>query len=647
MPQAVSRSKFIEPSLLEALGDHVRKPFRPQNAKKLSKAVLTAEIASSLLPKKKPRHDLVADPFTDIEEDAAVVLATHQGTLYLNGLTHLSDTSAEALSKHGNSLYLNGLTDLSETSARHLARHHDKLFLNGLKHISDEVAQALIAQKGDLLLNGIQKLSDESATLLSKHAGWLHLNGLTEFPDTPGHIALAHRFAAWHGFGLAFNDLKEMPLPILRILATHRGGLELKSFELLSPEAASIFADAGYYLGFAGFKTISIEAARVLVERKGIRCLYNMECVSEDVMSKIHEEYPHGKRHDQAWESNMGSLFGSDPSTPSSLFSMPVNYAKSCFGDYGEDMEECESSDQSKPPNKRTIQDLLKVKRPDQLPHLNNNEEESDDESWIEEENETLNRVAGITDQEREMYRIFMGWGSEGALSFAQVGKRYSMSASAARSICERVEQRLITSKSFPPKPFYSAPPATEDLRPRDGAPLRKTKDVLFLALMLEECAKTGWMETTIDDSGQQTYRIIAKPATSAAKGQQFWKMKTLKKALFDHEFWEVRRLRRHPDGHRIKIPRGHILKFPVKRGADPLLSSDTWSEQFHSWANVEDLVVKPGEILCPLCGPMPPLIVPVTSPSETWAMLCGRSYHFYCCSGCLGAFDQDLTRMN
>lgn len=647
MPQAVSRSKFMEPSLLEKLGNLGRKPLHSQKAKKLRKAVLTAEIASSLLPKKKPRQDLAADPFTDIEEDAAVILAAHQGSLRLNGLTHLSDESAEALSKHGNALYLNGLTNLSETSARHLARHHDKLFLNGIKNISDEVAEALIAQKGDLLLNGIQKLSDESATLLSKHAGWLHLDGLTEFPDTPGHIALAHTLAARHQGTLALNEVKELPLPILRILATHRGWLELKSLELLSTEAAAIVADWDYPVGLVPLKTISIEAARVLVERKGIACLNGIDYVSEDVMSKIHAEYAHGARHDRAWSSTLGSLFGSDPSTPFSSFSMPVDDAKIFFDQSDEDEEEWESSDQSKAPNQRTIQDLVEVKKPNLQPHLNKNEEESDDESWIEEENEALNRLAGITDQEREMYRIFMGWGSEGALSFAQVGNRYSMSAAAARSICERVEQLQITSKSFLPKPFYSAPPATEDLKPRDGAPLRKTKDVLFLALMLEECAKTGWMETTINASGQQTCRIIAKPVTSAAKGQQFWKMKTLKKALFDHEFWEVRRLRRRPDGHRIKIPRGHVLKFPVKRGADPLLSSDKWSEQLHSWANVKDLVVKPGEILCPLCGPMPPLIVPVTSPSETWAMACGSSYHFYCCSGCLGAFDHDLAMMS
>ena len=106
------------PAALRNIG---RKPFRPQKPKKLRKTVLTAEIASSLLPKKKPRQDLAADKFTDIEEAAAVILAAHQGYLSLNGLTHLSDESAEALSKHGNSLYLNGLTSLSEASARSLA----------------------------------------------------------------------------------------------------------------------------------------------------------------------------------------------------------------------------------------------------------------------------------------------------------------------------------------------------------------------------------------------------------------------------------------------------------------------------------------------------------------------------------------------
>jgi hypothetical protein len=154
-------------------------------------------------------------------------------------------------------------------------------------------------------------------------------------------------------------------------------------------------------------------------------------------------------------------------------------------------------------------------------------------------------------------------------------------------------------------------------------------------------------METVRAASGKVTCRIIPRPFGSAVKGQQFWKTKTLKEVILGLGFWEVRRLRRCPDGHRIKIPRGLELKFPVRRGADPLLSSDSWTGHFHSWAEAKDLVIKPGEILCPLCGPMPPVIVTVSSPKETWRMSCGREYDFSCCPGCLGTFNNCVTRMN
>lgn len=613
-----------------------RKPFRPQKAKKLRKAVLTAEIASSLLPKKKPRQDLAADKFTDIEEAAAVILAAHQGSLSLNGLTHLSDGSAEALSKHGNSLYLNGLTSLSEASARSLAKHHDKLFLNGIEHISDEVALALSAHKGDLLMNGIQKLSDESSMLISKHIGWLHLDGLSEFPATRGHIALAHTLAARHQGTLALNEVKKLPLPILKILAKHRGKLELNGLESLSPESAAELADFSDWLEINGLKNISRKAAKIIAARKRHSGLYEMEGMSEKVFTQIYEAGLNIKEDaDDHEEESIGDLFEKRCSTASDQPSSSPDENISLIDSAGNIQNQQEgkkstsgrSTESVRPPEK-TVEEL-------------------DDESWVAEENEALNRVAGITDQEREMYRDFMGWGTEGARSFAQVGKRYSMTASAARTICDRVELRMIASRRSPLKPFHQTPPATDECRPRDGETLRQTKDVLFLALMLEGCAKTGWMKTSRDASGQMTCNIIPKPVGGAVKGQQFWKTKTLKSLIFEHEYWEVRRLRRRPDGRRIKIPRGHVLKFPVNRASDPLLSSETWSEHFHSWAGVQDMVVKPGEVLCPLCGPMPPLFVSVTSPSETWAMDCGRAHDFYCCSGCLGTFDNGVTRMS
>lgn len=621
------------PAALRNIG---RKPFRPQKPKKLRKTVLTAEIASSLLPKKKQRQDLAADKFTDIEEAAAVILAAHQGSLSLNGLTHLSEEGAETLSKHGNSLYLNGLTSLSEASARSLAKHHDKLFLNGIEHISDEVALALSAHKGDLLLNGIQKLSDESSMRLSKHMGWLHLDGLTEFPATPGHIALAHTLAARHHGTLALNEAKELPLPILKILVTHRGKLELNGLESLSPESAAELAGFSDWLEIKGLKKISRKVAKIIAARKRHSDFYEMEGLNEKVFTQIYEAGLNIKEDaDDLEEESSGGLFGKRCSIALDKPSSNPNENTRLIDSAGsiENQEEGKKSTRGK--------STKSVRPPEKTV------EKSDDESWVAEENEALNQVAGITDQEREMYRVFMGWGEESALSFAKVGKRFSMTASAARTICERVKQRMIAAKRFPPEPFHHTPPAPDECRPRDGEPLRKTKDVLFLALLLERCAKTGWVETSNDASGQVAYRIIPQPKEPPVKGQQFCKINTLKSLIFKHAYWEVRRLRRCPDGHRIKIPRGHVLKFPVSRGSDPLLSSATWSDHFHSWSGSKDLVVKPGEILCPLCGPMPPLFVSVSSPSETWAMQCGRAFDFYCCSGCLGTFDNMVTRMN
>lgn len=600
----------------EALLNIGRKPFRPQKAKKLRKAVLTAEIASSLLLKKKPRQDLAADKFTDIDQDAAVILAAHQGSLSLNGLTHLSDESAEALSKHGNSLYLNGLTSLSEASAHSLAKHHDKLFLNGIEYLSDEVALALSAHKGDLLLNGIQKISDESSMVLSKHIGWLHLDGLTEFPETPGHIALAHNLAARHKGTLALNEIKTLPMAILKILVTHQGTLELN-----------------------GFESVTLEEAKVLSSRNLSTQLYGLKFLGEDL------EAAFSKRHTDFWfdESRIERPFRVFPNYPrrfGSIFGIP--------DDFDESSITTESiSNKTKPsvldPSKPLETKPAEVEKRVEDDSWMNDE----DETWITEENEVLNQVSGITDQEREMYRSFMGWNGEGALSFEKLGKRHSLTASAARTICDRVEHRMRASKFFKPEVFHQNPPAPDENFPRDGKPIRKTEDLLFLALMLEKCATTGWMESSHDATDRVTYRIIPRPGQSAVKGQQFWKTKTLKELIMGLGFWEVRRLRRRPDGHRIKIPRGLQLKFPVRRGADPLLSSNSWTEHFHSWSEAKDMVIKPGEIICPLCGPMPPLIVTVISPKETWAMSCGREYDFSCCSGCLGTFNNRVTRMN
>ncbi len=603
------------------------KSLRSQPRKKLPKAVLTADIATSLLPKKKPKQALTADKFTDIEDGAALVLSSHQGPLSLNGLNSLSDASAEALSKHGDSLYLNGLTSLSEAAATSLARHHDKLYLNGIEHMPEAVAKALSHHKGDLMLDGIQKLSDESALLLSKHKGWLHLDGLTDFPDTPGHIALARYFAARHQGTLALNEIKTLPMAILKILVTHQGTLELN-----------------------GFESVTLEEAQVLSSRESSTKLYGLNFLDEDL------EAAFTKRNTEFWfdDSRIERPFRvfqeNYPRRIGSLFGVPDDPEEpSIIPEWNRKKPHAALTGPSKPRNAKQ-QELEE----DLASFADDDDDDNadamvicEDDSWVAKENEALNQVSGITDLEREMYRAYMGWNEGSSLSLAKIGKQFSITTSAARAICDRVGERMLASKVFKPEPFHRAPPSPDECQPRDGKLLRKTEDLLFLALMLEKCVETGWMETVRAASGKVTCRVIPRPFGSAVKGQQFWKTKTLKEVILSLGFWEVRRLRRCPDGHRIKIPRSLHLKFPVRRGADPLLSSNSWIEHFHSWAEAKDMVIKPGEILCPLCGPMPPVIVTVSSPKETWRMSCGREYDFSCCSGCLGTFKNRVTRMN
>src|SRR5690349_3399852 len=76
--------------------------------------------------------------FTEINDDAAAVLARQPGPLYLGGLKALSDESARALGEHtGRLLDLDGLVALSDAAAMALARHPGKLFLQNIGTLSD------------------------------------------------------------------------------------------------------------------------------------------------------------------------------------------------------------------------------------------------------------------------------------------------------------------------------------------------------------------------------------------------------------------------------------------------------------------------------------------------------------------------------
>lgn len=199
----------------------------------------------------------------------------------------------------------------------------------------------------------------------------------------------------------------------------------------------------------------------------------------------------------------------------------------------------------------------------------------------------------------------------------------------------------------FEPEPYQCEPAAAGQIAPRDEEPLRSTDDLLFLAKLLEDCRQTGWLDAWRDPEIGHCYQAVAKSESPASKGHQHMKLSALRKIVREHQYWSLRRLCREPDGHRIELPGKLALKHPVKEATDPLLEGEL-DTAFRSWSSANPPpVVPPGQVLCPVCGPMPVVKINVSSPEETWEMLCGREYDFFCCSGCLGVLDSLLVRMN
>lgn len=282
----------------------------------------------------------------------------------------------------------------------------------------------------------------------------------------------------------------------------------------------------------------------------------------------------------------------------------------------------------------------------DSAPPAADGDVENDD--WLAEDREILAAIPGISDLERKVFVAFMGWGDGDALSHAQAAQQHQIKPAEVRRIEKKVRRLMVEHKQrFRPKAFQLAPPGPGTLKPRDGEVLKETKDVLFLAKLLEDAAATGWFEHWRDLDGGHCYQAIIKPESAPPNGRQHLKLKTLRQLIRDHGYLEVRRLCYEPNGDTIKLPPGHVLKHPVEEGVDSLLGVPL-EQIFHSWAGtIPPVALLPDQVLCPICGPETHISISVSSPPKTWEMLCGRAHAVTCCSGCLGVLESRLTMMN
>ena len=124
--------------------------------------------------------DLFLFGLKDLSPAAANGLASHTGWLSLIGLVTIHEAVAEALAQHaGSELGLNCLRDLTLETARSLSHYRGSLSL-GITELSAGAAESLARLKGQkLTLNGVKKLTNEAANALASYKGDLHLCGLT------------------------------------------------------------------------------------------------------------------------------------------------------------------------------------------------------------------------------------------------------------------------------------------------------------------------------------------------------------------------------------------------------------------------------------------------------------------------------------
>jgi hypothetical protein len=250
---------------------------------------LSAEQAQPLVDRKTAETKNGSSLSLGIENltpDAATVLATYPGPLWLNGLRDIPVDAEIALTCRDAELSCRGLTSLKSGQLADFLDARSAPRLEDLRDISPEAASALAKKNGcDLNLSSLVSLSSDVARALgcnkkgylqkwgfrsSKEARRLVLKGYWQ--DQKG-VRISTRIvidsADWY-CDLLLDGLKEIDPEAAAAVATYGDGtLSLNGLTSLAPEVARALAGHGGRLSLLGLKTLSAEAARELARHQG------------------------------------------------------------------------------------------------------------------------------------------------------------------------------------------------------------------------------------------------------------------------------------------------------------------------------------------------------------------------------------------
>lgn len=219
---------------------------------------------------------------------------------------------------------------------------------------------------------------------------------------------------------------------------------------------------------------------------------------------------------------------------------------------------------------------------------------------------------------------------------------------------------------------FWISLPDAGCLFPRDGDPLLKSEDGLFLAMLLQRSKGISQILEARDSAAVWCYlpdvsgtspsleergmHIISKLNTSTLRQrfkETFLKFRSSIAAMEfpPHDFLiggKVIRMSDSSGGEGLwKFGAGLLRPFDEK--GDPLI------DRLHEVALFDWLPadfskappLKHDEVFCPLDGPVVPIKATERTSRRSWEILCGREWSLYICPKCLGTFERRMTKMN
>jgi len=295
---------------------------------RLTKEILKA-IPNPRMRDLRPLRTAFVD-FTEIDAEAAALLAEGHGDLFLDGLRELPEEVAKAFVKCGRQdedlfslegfadsgalhlqtlLSLNGLETLSIPAAECLSQSwRDPIHLDGLSSIPDEAAEALAARTKQISLRGLGGLSDRAAAALGKMAAAFPLKKsaelfqgsaldsilqVREWMETGVHegsglsTAAAASLSKHTGY-LCLDGLRSLSEPAAEALSRHSGDLYLNGLRQLDASIATRLAShRGQCMSFDGLRSLEEPAARALAAYKGCLSFCRLEILPGPVAEAL------------------------------------------------------------------------------------------------------------------------------------------------------------------------------------------------------------------------------------------------------------------------------------------------------------------------------------------------------------------------